>query len=64
MPAANYMLGRIQVQSGGLTSGWFQGAQAQEEFSGGKRVFLYLVSVCACFIPCTSNSTEVVVIRV
>ena len=37
----------------GIKSG-DQGANAPEEFWGDNRV-LYLVSVCACFMPCTMN---------
>ena len=59
LPAANYTLGLIQVQFRGLTSDWDQqvrkgsGPKAPEELCGGKRCLFYLVSVCACFMPCS-----------
>ena len=68
VPSANYTLGRIQVQFGGLRSGWDQsglggirGTKAPEELCGGKRVFFF-VSAGACFMPFASSSTAVVVI--
>ena len=56
-PGSDFDMSRLSLDGSsqaGIKSGYDQGAKAPEDFCGGRRAF-YLVSVCACFMPCTMN---------
>ena len=61
MPAANYILERVQVQFGWLKSGWdqvWEGSKPRKSsVVASVRVFC-LVTVCACFMPYTAVNRE------
>ena len=64
LPAANYVLRRVQVQFGCLKSGWDQvwvgsGCQSPGRVLWWQACAFHLVSECACLMPYTINRDRV-----